>query len=99
MSANKKISQYDETTAPQDADILVIVQGGANKKTTKKNLLKDTEAKILARAKQAGTYSETETYAENDVVQFEGSSYIAIPETTGHAPTDETYWTPFASKG
>ena len=39
-----------------------------------------------------GTYSGSTTYHVLDVVEYNGSSYIAKQTTTGNAPTNTTYW-------
>ena len=39
-----------------------------------------------------GTYNASTTYAKLDIVDYQGSSYIAKQETTGNAPTNTTYW-------
>lgn len=43
-------------------------------------------------------YSWATTYEENDVVSYNGSSYIAIDNTTGNLPTNATYWELVAAK-
>lgn len=39
------------------------------------------------------TYSNTETYAANDLVTYNGAIYQATQTTTGNLPTNTTYWT------
>lgn len=39
-----------------------------------------------------GAYDGGTAYVVNDVVSYNGSSYICILNTTGHLPTDGTYW-------
>ena len=39
-----------------------------------------------------GEYNAATTYTVLDVVSYQGGSYVAKTTTTGHAPTDETYW-------
>lgn len=47
-----------------------------------------------------GTWSAGETYAKNDVVDFEGSSYAALAPSTGVDPsTSPALWTLIAAKG
>ena len=46
-----------------------------------------------------GNYSASTAYVANDVVFFNGSSYIAKQSTTGNAPTNTTYWGLLAQKG
>lgn len=46
-----------------------------------------------------GEYDNTATYAVGDSVSYNGSSYIAIQQTTGNLPTDETFWQILAEKG
>jgi lysophospholipase L1-like esterase len=51
-----------------------------------------------------GTYAAGTAYARNDGVLFNGSSYVALQNTTGNAPptfpaTANAYWSLLASKG
>ena len=46
-----------------------------------------------------GNYSSSTSYIKDDVVVFNGSSYIAKGNTSGNAPTNTTYWGLLASKG
>jgi YVTN family beta-propeller protein len=46
-----------------------------------------------------GTYAAGTAYAQNDLVQSGGSSYVAVRATTGHAPPNAAYWAVFAAKG
>lgn len=46
-----------------------------------------------------GTYSGGTTYAVDDAVSYNGSSYICILASTGNLPTDDTYWELLADKG
>jgi len=46
-----------------------------------------------------GAYVAETTYDINDIVSYEGGSYIAIAETTGNLPTDTDYWFQISSKG
>lgn len=46
-----------------------------------------------------GEYSSSKKYEVNDVATYEGSSYVALKDTTGNLPTDEIYWMLLASKG
>lgn len=50
---------------------------------------------------QRGTYSATETYGKNDIVQYHGASWLYINDTpsSGHAPAEGEYWTAFAQRG
>lgn len=50
---------------------------------------------------QRGTYSTTETYGKNDIVQYHGASWLYINDTpsSGHAPAEGEYWTAFAQRG
>ncbi|MFB9274916.1 right-handed parallel beta-helix repeat-containing protein [Cohnella cellulosilytica] len=49
--------------------------------------------------KWLGTYQAATTYVPRDIVEFNGSSYINILESTGHAPTNTLYWDLFARRG
>ena len=46
-----------------------------------------------------GTYAGATTYAVNDNVSYNGSSYICILASTGNIPTNVTYWNLLAEKG
>lgn len=46
-----------------------------------------------------GEFSPEKTYLALDVVSFEGSSYVALMETTGVLPTDESRFALVAAKG
>jgi hypothetical protein len=46
-----------------------------------------------------GTYNESTQYYLFDLVDYEGSSYVAITNTLGNLPTNTTYWQLVASKG
>ena len=46
-----------------------------------------------------GAYSSSTQYEKNDVVTYQGSSYVSLQATKGNAPTNTTYWQLLASKG
>lgn len=46
-----------------------------------------------------GAYSNTTTYSKGDSVSYNGSSYVALQSTTGHLPTNSTYWQLIAEEG
>lgn len=46
-----------------------------------------------------GVYASGTSYVKDDVVVYNGSSYIAKGNTTGNAPTNTTHWGLLASKG
>jgi len=46
-----------------------------------------------------GTYSGVVAYDANDLVAYNGSSYICILPNTGQLPTNTTYWNLLAAKG
>lgn len=46
-----------------------------------------------------GAYSSSTQYEKNDVVTYEGSSYVSLQSTQGNAPTNTTYWQLLAEKG
>ena len=41
-----------------------------------------------------GAYDASAAYSRMDVVSYQGSSYAALKATTGHDPTDTSYWQP-----
>lgn len=46
-----------------------------------------------------GTYNAGTTYAIDDVVAYNGSSYVCIQATTGNLPTVTAYWDTMSSAG
>ena len=46
-----------------------------------------------------GAYNGSTPYAVDDVVSYNGSSYICILASTGNLPTNTTYFQPMATKG
>ena len=46
-----------------------------------------------------GAYSTTYTYGVNDVVYYNGSSYVNVQGTVGNVPTNTTYWEKMSSAG
>lgn len=46
-----------------------------------------------------GTYNSATQYEKNDVVTYQGSSYVSLQATQGNVPTNATYWQLIASKG
>ena len=46
-----------------------------------------------------GTYNAGTAYAVDDVVSYNGSSYVCILASTGNLPTDTTYWNVMSQKG
>ena len=46
-----------------------------------------------------GAYSSNTQYEKNDVVTYQGSSYVSLQSTQGNAPTNTTYWQLLAEKG
>ena len=46
-----------------------------------------------------GAYNNSTVYAINDVVYFNGSSYVAIANAVGNTPTDTSKWEKMASAG
>jgi hypothetical protein len=48
---------------------------------------------------QKGLYSGVTTYIKDDVVNYDGSAYICILNSTGNLPTNTTYWNLLISKG
>lgn len=46
-----------------------------------------------------GAYSSSTQYEKNDVVTYQGSSYVSLQSTQGNVPTNTTYWQLIAEKG
>jgi hypothetical protein len=49
--------------------------------------------------KWKGTYSGATAYTVDDVVEYNGSSYICILASTGNLPTNATYFEQMAQAG
>lgn len=61
--------------------------------------LLDSAVNINVSVNPTGEYLAEITYQTGDTVSYNGSSYIAISETTGNLPTNTTYWQVIANKG
>ena len=46
-----------------------------------------------------GAYNNATSYVVDDIVTFEGQSFICILASTGNATSNATYWTLIAKKG
>lgn len=46
-----------------------------------------------------GTYDNATAYTKDDVVEYNGSSYVNIQNSTGNLPTDTAYWEVMAQQG
>lgn len=44
-----------------------------------------------------GAYAAGTTYFPNDLVSYNGGSYLATATTTGNLPTNTSYWMPLAA--
>jgi len=49
--------------------------------------------------KWQGAYNAGTAYTVDDVVSYQGSSYICIQASTGNLPTNATYWEQMSAKG
>jgi len=61
-----------------------------------------TEAQFLAKLKGnqwKGSYNPSTQYVVDDVVSYNGSSYICILASLGNIPSNTTYWSLFAQAG
>jgi len=97
--ADKKISELTLAT-PADTDVIPFtdVAGGVTYKALKSALKGDKGADGLD-ITWLGAYSAGTTYAINDAVSYNGSSYICTAPSTGNLPTDTGYWDLMAQKG
>ena len=57
------------------------------------------DSMVLSSLFNAGTWYAAATYAPLDVVQYNGSTYLAIATSTNVPPPDASYWQIFASIG
>jgi len=62
----------------------------------KQEIVDETAQSVI---KPTGEYDDTKSYSKLDMVCYQGSSYIAIKNTTGNLPTDTEYWICFAKGG
>ena len=46
-----------------------------------------------------GAYNSSTAYAIDDIVSYNGSSYVCILASTGNLPTNTTYWNVMAQGG
>jgi hypothetical protein len=46
-----------------------------------------------------GVYSGSTAYAVDDVVSYNGSSYVCTAASTGNLPTDTNFWDQMSSAG
>lgn len=58
-----------------------------------------TQGLLIDNLKTLGEYDPSVTYKKNNIVRYNGSSYIAKQTTVGNPPTDTTYWELLAQKG
>ena len=54
---------------------------------------------LVESTKYIETFSSTTTYVKNNIVNYNGSSYIAKDTTVGNLPTNEIYWGLLAQRG
>ena len=57
------------------------------------------DSMVLSSLFDAGTWYPASTYSPLDVVQYNGSTYVAIAESTNVPPPNAAYWQVFASIG
>ena len=53
----------------------------------------------LIKFRWQGAYAGGTAYVKDDVVSYNGSSYVCILASTGNLPTDTTYWNVMAQGG
>lgn len=58
-----------------------------------------TQGLLIDNLKTLGEYDLSVTYEKNNIVRYNGSSYIAKQTTVGNPPTDTTYWELLAQRG
>jgi len=76
----------DGTSIPSEEEYQILQQ-----------LIVDTTKVVNTEHK--GEYDPETEYKKNNIVSFFGSSYMAIQDTIGNPPADETYWKPIGLKG
>jgi len=57
------------------------------------------DSMVLSSIFNAGTWSQYVTYLPTDIVQYNGSSYIALTTSANQVPPNATYWQVLASIG
>jgi hypothetical protein len=58
-----------------------------------------TKIDTIDNFKHLGTYVGATAYVPRNMVEYNGSTYVCILNSTGNLPTNTTYWKLFASKG
>jgi chemotaxis protein histidine kinase CheA len=71
----------------------------ANTATTNANNAVDTANSLVERTVSKGVYSASTTYYPNNVVTYNGSSYMCTVQALNKVPTDTGYWQLLALKG
>ncbi|MEK4008324.1 hypothetical protein [Paenibacillus sp. FSL H3-0333] len=83
-------------TAKTNADTAT---GLANIATTNANNATTNANALVSRTTAKGTYNSSTTYYPNNIVTYNGSSYICTVQALNKIPTDTGYWQMIALKG
>ena len=71
----------------------------ANNAANAANAAATNAQSVADNTKYIGEYNPTTQYQKNNIVSYNGSSYIAKQPTLGNPPTNTTYWALLAQKG
>lgn len=92
-----------EPVEPDQEDLLLgLVDTAIETHNTAETAHADIRAQIAALQlgwRHRGGYQDDTTYVAHDVVELDGSTYVAIATTTSHTPPNATYWRLVAAKG
>jgi hypothetical protein len=96
-----RISQLQTATSVDGNEFIVIVQNGVTKKITiGETLFEGAQGPAGTGYVFKGNWSSVTGYVVNDVVVYNGSSYVSkTNNNVNHTPGDNTYWGVVALKG
>jgi hypothetical protein len=101
--SSKKITQLPEATVVDGSEIVPFVQNGLTKKATlntiTSNLLQGPQGIPGQSFIWRSQWSVSESYQVNDVVFYQGNSYICIQNNTSIIPQSNSFWNLIAQRG
>jgi len=101
--SSKKITQLPEATVVDGTEIVPFVQAGQTKKATlntiTSNLLQGPQGDPGLSLNWQGDWSSGALYEVNDVVYYQGNSFVCIADHTNITPQPNSYWNLIAQRG
>ena len=101
--SSKKITQLPEATAVDGTEIIPFVQAGQTKKATlntiTSNILQGPQGDPGLSLNWQGDWSSGALYEVNDVVYYQGNSFVCIADHTNVTPQPNSYWNLIAQRG